>query len=205
MNDAPDLDALRGEMRRRRARLSASEHAQYSEQICALLMRDPTYRRAKTIGLYCAVAGEVDLTPLLTDLWERGRTACLPVVASRGRRMTFHRVGPESELRMDRYGIPTPVEAARVRRCELDLLLMPVVAFDASGQRIGMGAGYFDRFLAPLKHRARPARPRVFGCAYGFQEVPELPRSAWDVPLDAVVTEAGLRHFTAREMPCTAG
>jgi 5-formyltetrahydrofolate cyclo-ligase len=201
MSGAPDLETLRGEMRRRRTQLSERERARSSQQICELLLSDPAYLRARVVGLYWAIAGEVDLKPLLEDLWERGRKACLPVVEPRGSRMAFHAVGPDTELRTDRFGIPTPVAASRVQRCDLDLLLTPVVAFDQRGQRIGMGAGYFDRYLAPLRRRRRPARPRVIGCAYAFQEVPELPAQAWDVPLDAVVTEAGTRIFNPPEAP----
>jgi len=204
MSGAPDLDAVRGEMRRRRASLSDRDRAGRSARICAALMSEPRYLRATTVGLYWPVRGEVDLTPLLDDLWDRERAPCLPVVAARGNRMRFHRIAAESPMRTDRFGIPGPSTPAPVRRAELDLILTPVVAFDACGHRLGMGAGYYDRFLAPLLHRQRPARPLVLGCAYGFQELDGLPAEPWDVPLDGVVTEDGTRWF-GRDRTCATG
>jgi 5-formyltetrahydrofolate cyclo-ligase len=195
LSGAPDLDALRGEMRQRRARLSPRQQQRSSDRICELLLRDLRFRRARTVGVYFSVAGEIDITPLISHLWSWERTVCLPVISTRGRGMVFHRVDPETDMRVDRYGIPAPTGSGLVHRREIDLLLAPIVAFDASGHRIGMGAGYFDRYLAGLRHRRRPARPRVIGCAYGFQEVPAIPARPWDIPLDAVVTETGIRTF----------
>jgi 5-formyltetrahydrofolate cyclo-ligase len=195
ISDAPDLDAIRSQMRQRRADLSPQQRRLSSERICDLLLRDLRFARARTVGLYFAIAGEVDITPLIASLWERKRRICLPVVSSRGTGMRFHRVGPDTDMRIDRFGIPMPKQACPVPRCEIDVLLAPLVAFDGEGQRIGMGAGYFDRFLAPLARRARPSRPRVIGCAYDFQEVPQIPARTWDIPLDAVATEAGIRRF----------
>ncbi len=78
---------------------------------------------------------------------------------------------------------------------ELDALILPLLAFDTQGQRLGMGGGFYDRSLAALRHRRRWRRPRLLGVAHGFQEVSELPREPWDVPLDGIVTEQGYRSF----------
>jgi 5-formyltetrahydrofolate cyclo-ligase len=74
-------------------------------------------------------------------------------------------------------------------------VLAPLVAFDRSGNRLGMGGGYYDRSFAYLRHRVHWRRPRLIGYAYGFQEVQALERAHWDVPLSGVVTELGLRLF----------
>jgi 5-formyltetrahydrofolate cyclo-ligase len=76
-----------------------------------------------------------------------------------------------------------------MRARELDLILLPLVAFDESGQRLGMGGGFFDRSLAFLAWRQHWRKPHLIGLAYDFQKVAALPREPWDVPLDAVVTD----------------
>jgi 5-formyltetrahydrofolate cyclo-ligase len=73
----------------------------------------------------------------------------------------------------------------------LDVILMPLVAFDGQGNRLGMGAGYYDRTLAFLRHRRHWRKPRIIGLAYEFQRMPALPAEPWDVPLDGIITEAG--------------
>jgi 5-formyltetrahydrofolate cyclo-ligase len=93
-------------------------------------------------------------------------------------------------LRANRFHIAEPVGAGRPPR--LDLIVLPLVAFDGSGRRLGMGGGYYDRWLA----RARPwRRPLRVGLAFAAQEVPAVPAGARDARLDAVVTERGSRRF----------
>jgi 5-formyltetrahydrofolate cyclo-ligase len=93
-------------------------------------------------------------------------------------------------LQENRFGIPEPCVPARalVRAQLLDLILVPLVAFDASGNRLGMGGGYYDRSLAFVAQRQHWRKPHVVGLAYEFQRVARMPANAWDVPLAAVVT-----------------
>src|SRR5687767_13746260 len=92
-------------------------------------------------------------------------------------------------MRRNRFGIPEPTG----RRCapqQLDLVLLPLVAFDRRGARLGMGGGFYDRTFAFLRVAGR-RKPRLVGLAHHFQEVAQLPREPWDVPLAAIVTERG--------------
>ena len=98
----------------------------------------------------------------------------------------------------NRYGIPEPqcprdelVEAA-----EIELVLIPLLAFDRRGHRLGSGAGYYDRSFAFLREVERPALPLLVGVAYAFQEVESIAPEAWDVPLDFVATEHELIECT---------
>jgi len=74
----------------------------------------------------------------------------------------------------------------------LDIALVPLVAFDDYGRRLGMGGGYYDRTFAYLRHREHWRRPKLIGVAFEFQRVAELPAQPWDVPLDGIITEKGL-------------
>ena len=115
-------------------------------------------------------------------------------MVQRQRRLAFYRYTPATPIRTNRYGIaePDPHAATFVATAILDAVLLPLVAFDARGHRLGMGGGYYDASLA-----ARPRALRI-GLAHAVQFCPALPARDWDVPLDAVLTERGGFSFTAR-------
>ncbi len=100
-------------------------------------------------------------------------------------------------MRVNQYGItePDPDSTQLVCRGRLDLVLVPLVAFDGNGNRLGMGAGYYDRTFHFLRHRRHWLKPRLVGLAFDMQRVADLQPAAWDVPLNAVVTETGLTRF----------
>jgi 5-formyltetrahydrofolate cyclo-ligase len=149
--------------------------------------------RCKRIGGYWANDGEVDLEPLLTELAYRHKKLALPVVTRRGH-MRFFRYQPGAPLIVNRYNIPEPARgAAFLNGRSLGLVLVPLVAFDEFGVRLGMGAGYYDRYLGSLP---APLRPRIVGIAHEVQRSPDpLPCSTWDIPIDGVVTELGWQPF----------
>lgn len=125
---------------------------------------------------------EIDLRPLLNLLHEQGNHVLLPVTPPRGQPLTFRRWTPGMMMVRERFGTlcPTGEEA------DPDVLLIPLLAFDRSGGRLGYGGGYYDRTLARL-----PNRPRI-GCAYAVQEVDVVPVGPYDIRLDAVATEVGI-------------
>ncbi len=148
--------------------------------------------RARHLACYWPADGELDPRPLMARLLTPGKVAYLPVIRPDGR-LWFAPWRPDASWRLNRYGIPEPCGPAVPARV-LDLILLPLVAFDARGRRLGMGGGYYDRTLAFLGHRLR-RRPRLVGLAYRWQEVPCLPAEPWDMPLDAVITDGGVRRF----------
>ncbi|PKL94780.1 MAG: 5-formyltetrahydrofolate cyclo-ligase, partial [Gammaproteobacteria bacterium HGW-Gammaproteobacteria-8] len=128
----------------------------------------------------------------LQVLAEAGRRIWLPVVD--GDDMHFHRWQPGVEMRPNRFGIPEPVGSRRCPAERLELVLTPLVAYSSNGNRLGMGAGYYDRAFEFLR-RDPAAGPWLVGVAYGLQQVDSLPVEPWDVPLGAVITERGLQVF----------
>jgi 5-formyltetrahydrofolate cyclo-ligase len=111
-----------------------------------------------------------------------------------GGQMHFRRWTPATAMQPNRFGIPEPVDGLDIPADRLELVLMPLVAYSATGTRLGMGAGYYDRaFAFALDHP--DAGPLLVGAAYSLQEVNSLPAQSWDVPLDAVITDRGLRVF----------
>lgn len=188
---------LRLAMRARRRALSARERRDAAEALRERLLAFPPLRRARRIALYLANDGELDPAPLCAALSALGKRVYLPVLnpCSPGR-LHFAEHRPGERLYPNRYGIPEP--APRLGRLcpawALDLVLTPLVAFDAAGHRLGMGGGYYDRSFA-FRQTARRGRPWLVGIAYGFQCVEDLPSECWDVPLDAIATPERLYRW----------
>lgn len=185
-------DPLRRAMRERRRGLSVDEQRAATRALVARVQRLPAFRLARRIACYFANDGEIDPAPLMSALWAQGKYCYVPVLS----RLTheslwFAPIEPDTPLAPNRFGIPEPALHPRmfVRARELDLILVPLVAFDAEGNRIGMGGGFYDRSLAFLVDRQSWRKPRVLGVAHDFQRVEGLSPRPWDVPLHGVATD----------------
>jgi 5-formyltetrahydrofolate cyclo-ligase len=195
-----DLAATRRHLRRLRAALPEHELSRHTAAIAGHLLRGLRRRpRGLMLAGYFGIHGEVDLSPWLERLVADGYRVAMPMLdCQRTGRMQFRLWQPERALCRNAFGILEPCRRARrVWRRELDLVLLPVVGFDAAGNRLGMGGGYYDRYFARQRAPGRH-RPRLVGIAHAFQELPGIPANAWDVPLDAVITELGWRRFPGR-------
>ena len=181
---------LRRDMRRRRQALSHAEQLAASHRFARRLSSSLTFRRARHIGLYLAADGELDALPALLGADNARRTLYLPVLPKHADAVLhFVRWTPGEPLIAKRYGIGEPAIQGRhlTPLWRLDMLLLPLVAFDAEGNRLGMGGGFYDRALAALQRQ--PKRPHLAGVAHHFQKTGKLPLAPWDQPLDEIVTD----------------
>ncbi len=128
---------------------------------------------------------EIDIRPLLLGLHERGHVIGLPETPPRGNPLAFRAWTPQAEMTLGRFGTMFPNGAPIAP----DFILVPLVAFDAKGHRLGYGGGYYDRTLAELPNAFR------LGCAYAAQEMAHVPVEETDLHLHAVATENGVRRF----------
>ncbi|MFZ1829166.1 MAG: 5-formyltetrahydrofolate cyclo-ligase [Candidatus Competibacteraceae bacterium] len=183
-------DALRQRLRAERLLLSVVERQAAALAVAHRLAETAEFIGASTIAGYWACHGELDPAPLLECAWAMGKAVYLPVLA--GDVLQFAPYQPGASLRRNRFLIPEPdtPPAEELPPGALDLVLTPLVAFDATGTRLGMGGGFYDRSFAFLRN-PDPAehRPRLIGLAYEFQRVTEQVRQPWDVPLYAAATE----------------
>ncbi len=188
---SPDREALRRAGRRARKHLSMRYRAYAAHRAAIHASLLARRMQARRIGAYIAYGSELDTQPLLTALCAQPRTTLYLPRISRDGRMAFQQWsgGP---LRAGAFGIPSPVAGPRCFAGALDLLLLPLVAFDATGSRLGAGAGYYDRYLA----QAPRHRPVVCGYAFAAQEVDAIERAPWDIPLQGIVTERGFRRLS---------
>lgn len=189
------MKSLRSSLRRQRAALSAAEVAALSERISRHLWKLPLLSRCRRIACYSAVGGEVDCTAILMEGLARGRSLYLPVL--HGAQLLFAPWEPSRGLVANRFGIAEPADAGArwLRGSALDVVLAPLVAFDETGHRLGMGGGFYDRSFAFLAQRGDWRHPHFIGLAYDFQRVAALSPRHWDVRLHGVVTESGARFF----------
>ena len=147
--------------------------------------------RTFTAALYGAQGSEMDTAPLARALMARGLELVLPVVVRRDAPLVFRRWSPGDPLELDQAGCPAPLDLAG--EITPDLIIVPLLAFDSSGGRLGQGGGYYDRTLEALRAEGRIPRIAVVGLAYAAQQMDNLPMDAHDQPLDGVLTEAGYR------------
>lgn len=182
---------LRRTLRRLRCNLSRAVRGGCARQAARRLLRSRRLLQARHIAVYLSVGCELSTVPLIAALRRRRWTLWVPAVGREGR-MWFVRLGSGRRLRRDRSGMPAPAHA-RVRRSarRLALIVMPVLGFDCAGHRLGSGRGYYDRALAGCA----PGRPWRLGYAYAAQEVAGIPADPWDITLDAVATERGMRQL----------
>lgn len=181
--------SLRTSMRQRRQALPAQDRIDAAQALAEHLRSAPELNQARHVAGYWAIQGEISLHALLSPAPEF--IYCLPSLTP-DQRLRFAPWRFGEDLVQNRYGIPEPDVPLQSQRGpqDMDIVLVPLLAFDQQGMRLGAGGGYYDRSFAFLKDVPRPARPLLVGIGYDFQEVEALTPEPWDVPLDLVVTNA---------------
>jgi 5-formyltetrahydrofolate cyclo-ligase len=193
---APAIDSLqqqkrriRADMRRLRRALTSRQQKQASRALHRHVVRTALFRFSRRIAFTLARDGEIDPLPLLQTALKRGKACYLPVMNRLGEdRLSFRRWLPGQRLVKGAWGIPEPRLATACAPRFLSLVLLPLVAFDANGNRLGMGKGFYDRSFA-FRQRARASRPTLVGMAHECQRVEALEVASWDVPLGGIVTD----------------
>jgi 5-formyltetrahydrofolate cyclo-ligase len=172
---------IRKEKKQARAALSPQERAEKSARAVERLAASEAFRQARTVMLYDHVGGELSLDSLLTHPAAAGKRFCYPLCVSRTEMIAM----VPGAWRSGAYGIREPVRelSEEVPPEELDLVVCPGTAFDPACNRMGMGGGYYDRYLP------RCVKARIVMAAFEVQKVPVLPTDEWDRPVEAVFTE----------------
>lgn len=189
---------IRRTIRARRRLLSRREQRNHSLSAASHFIKNIHLVRARRIALYLAADGELDPQPLAERLRKLNKKLYLPVLKPGPyNALWFSELHPDDRLQPNRFGIAEPDIRRRkpVAPWSLDLIIVPLVAFNNAGVRMGMGGGYYDRTLAyQLKHK-QWIRPVLIGYAHDLQRVGGLARQPWDVPLHGVITERGYESF----------
>lgn len=198
MTDPASRNHLRRSLRDQRNALTSPEQARAAQALAAHLSATRLFRVSRRVALYLPNDGEIDPQPLMQRVWRMGKKCYLPMLSRvRHDRLWFAPYQPSTPLALNRFGIPEPLVPAHswVRAQDLDLVLMPLVAFDTRGNRLGMGGGFYDKSLAFLRHRGQWRKPHLIGLAHDFQRVDRLDTFVWDVPLQGVATDRTVYLF----------
>lgn len=180
--------ALRREAQAARRALSAEDRAQASAAAAAHLLGSGLIGPGEVVAAFWPIRDEIDCRPILTALMDGGQPLCLPVVVAEGQPLDLRLWQPGTPLYPSGFGTLAPDALAPC--ATPDVIIVPLLGFDSLGTRLGYGGGYYDRTIAALVRR-----PRLIGLAFACQQLAAIPRRDHDVPLDAMVTEAGVTHF----------
>ena len=183
-------DQLRQRNRKLRAELSKEALEDASIKLCKRIINLNEYREAQQVAAYFAVNGEISLAPVIDHALSQGKKIYLPNLDQKSLR--FSPYFRDQKMRINKFKLPEPDvgDDEMLQPYELDLVLAPLVVFDANRNRIGMGGGFYDRSFAFRKQGID--KPVLIGVAHEMQKVDELVPEAWDVRLDRVVTDVAI-------------
>jgi 5-formyltetrahydrofolate cyclo-ligase len=183
-----DRSSIRKFMRDQRGQLTNQQQLTAAKSLSQNILAQSWYQRAQNIGIYIANDGEIDPIVIATKAMFRGKTCLLPSLhpVKKGHLWFGDYQGP---MVNNQFGIaePDPKRNKMLPANQLDVVFMPLVAFDQNGGRLGMGGGFYDRtfeFLISSLHQ----KPKLVGLAHDFQQVETLPTEIWDVPMSAIIT-----------------
>lgn len=185
-------------MRRRRRGLNKTQQRQAAYNLSRVVCRHPALWRTRHIACYLPFDGEIDTAPIIAELLRRKKKVYLPVLD--GKRLRFARYRRSSTMHRNRFNISEPsADGEQLKPWALQLVMLPLVAFDAEGRRLGMGAGFYDRTLAFIRYLPKLRRPLLMGLAHDLQQAEALASEEWDIDLDWVVTDRGILQCSASQ------
>ncbi|WOO41239.1 5-formyltetrahydrofolate cyclo-ligase [Rubellicoccus peritrichatus] len=177
-----DKQKLRDKVRTMRRALSKDEVKKHSESICSQILEMTEYKTSHSIAIYMAFDNEVDLRAVISDSFGKRRVLCPRIISKE--QMEFREIASWDDLAPNKFGIPEPIAAQPVASPQnIDLMLIPGIAFSHEGHRLGLGAGYYDRFL-------RNTNGLKWGIAYDFQIVDQVPVEEHDHALDRIISDS---------------
>ena len=188
------MKEIRNIIKEKRSQLSEKELHLTSKAITERIRSFKFPKELTKIGIYYAVNNEVDVHPLCKILWQESKRVYLPIVEKK--KLLFGEYRDTSNLKNNRFKIPEPIVGleSQISAFELDLIFMPLVAFDPMGNRIGMGGGFYDRTLDNKQLDNDLKKPILVGVAYEFQKQNQIQPNPWDIPLDMIFTESKIYH-----------
>ncbi|MCW7547650.1 5-formyltetrahydrofolate cyclo-ligase [Photorhabdus sp. APURE] len=179
--------SIRKKIRQQRRELTSEQQSLFAKQAAERAINHPKIRQANKIALFLSFDGELDTRPLINQLWQQNKQIYLPVLHPFSyHHLLFLNYQPDTPLIRNRFNIEEPpLDVEQVLPLpELDIMMIPLVAFDRTGQRLGMGGGFYDRTLSQWQQK----NFYPIGLAHNCQLVDTLPSAEWDIPLPEIIT-----------------
>lgn len=189
------LNTLRKQLRQQRRAVTPNQQQQAQQAVLQRLIRLPKFQYAKKVGVYLDAFGEIHTQRIIEYCFVQGKQVYLPMICNMNQQLVWVEISRHQYInkRFSHHplGMKEPMASRGKHVSHLDLLIMPLLACDKYGTRIGMGGGYYDRTLA-----SAPQRPYRLGIAHDFQLIhANLPRENWDQPVDALLTPQYFLQF----------
>ena len=186
-----DNSTIRSKKRQLRSQLSSLEQSTHAIGLANQVCRQGAFLNSNRVACYLANDGEIDPDYIIQTAWKLRKRVYLPVLSPFQSKLYFAPYKAGMEMHLNRFDIWEPACSPNnwVTAWRLDLMLLPLVAFDEDGNRLGMGGGFYDRSLAYRQSRTHSLRPRLIGLAHELQREQQLTANSWDIPLDMIATE----------------
>lgn len=184
---------LRQELYKKRLQVDAAKQRQAAILILQQIKVLPEFISSQYIAAYYAHQNEIDPMSILEQAWELKKQCYLPVLHNEALR--FAQYQRQNALQLNQFNIAEPLPTHLIEPSQLDMVFVPLIAFDLQGYRLGMGKGYYDRTFAFLAGKTAK-KPYLIGLAYEFQKVNSVFPEKWDIPLDMVITEKQTYEFS---------
>lgn len=182
---------IRNEILKKRSEISLEIRLQWNEEIYSKLITSDFYKSSATIFSFVSFKDEVDTHKFIIRALADGKTICVPKVASKKEGMKTYKINSFDNLKTGYFGILEPKDdCLEILPEHIDFILMPGVAFDHKGGRVGYGAGFYDRFLSNLKKDV----PKI-AIAYDIQLIDKVPTDEFDVKIDGIITNSQVKMF----------
>ena len=186
----PIMKNLRTRIKQKREQLSSENVNQLGDAIFRNLLDSNILEDKSRIAIYCSVNNEVATMQIIKHLWTKDKELFLPIIKSN--QLVFGSYKSGDNLSNNKFDIPEPTTQREelITADVLDLVIVPLVAFDSDCNRLGMGGGYYDRALAFKKTSSKTSSPLLIGLAYELQKVNILEMNSWDIPMDGIISES---------------
>jgi len=183
---------LRQHVRQLRNALDQTQQDNAADNLLVQVKRLTAFNTAHSIALYLSADGEIGTQAIIEHCWDLGKKVYLPVLDPHlHNQLLFVHYHNETAMTHNKYAIAEPATPYQsvISASELDLVLLPLVAFDNTGARMGMGGGYYDRSFAFINDDNTSHAPQLYGLAHNLQQVSQLQIESWDIPLEGIVTD----------------
>lgn len=193
MNTAEQKRQVRKQIQQILAGIQPEVRLQKSRVICNEVLSSEEYKKASVVMLFLSMPHEVDTTAMILDAFQQGKTVAVPKMSWQQRHMLPVEIQSlDTGLQVDRMGLRNPTTGTPVPLEDIDLVILPGLGFDRQGNRLGRGGAYYDRFLASPGMRAKK-----WAVAFAEQILDAVPHDEKDIPVDAVITDAGILRIQA--------
>jgi len=183
---------LRQHVRQLRNALTQTQQESAADHLLTQVKQLKAFNTAHSIALYLAADGEIGTQAIIEHCWDLGKKVYLPVLdPNLHNQLLFVHYHSDTVMTHNKYAIAEPATPYQsvISATELNLVLLPLVAFDDTGARMGMGGGYYDRSFAFINEDNTGHAPQLYGLAHNLQQVSQLQIESWDIPLEGIVTD----------------